>query len=142
MYKNLLVVVDLSSEAKLVLKKAMTMAEKNAQVLLVHVVEPLITESPYELAPLVSLDVEQQLVKRGESFLQSLVADLDAKHVKSQVLLGSVKGEILNFAQSNSVDLIVVGTHGRHGLGILLGSTANAILHGTPCDVLAVRVGE
>ncbi|MDH5377575.1 MAG: universal stress protein, partial [Gammaproteobacteria bacterium] len=89
MYKNLLVVVDLSSEAKLVLKKAMTMAEKNAQVLLVHVVEPLITESPYELAPLVSLDVEQQLVKRGESFLQSLVADLDAKHVKSQVLLGS-----------------------------------------------------
>jgi len=35
---------------------------------------------------------------------------------------------------------IVVGSHGRHGLALLLGSTANDILHGAPCDVLAVRL--
>ena len=37
-------------------------------------------------------------------------------------------------------DLIVVGTHGRHGIGLLLGSTANSVLHGVDRDVLAVRV--
>jgi universal stress protein A len=35
-----------------------------------------------------------------------------------------------------------VGSHGRHGLALLLGSTANSVLHGSPCDVLAVRVRE
>ena len=39
-------------------------------------------------------------------------------------------------------DVIVVGSHGRHGLALLLGSTANGVLHGATCDVLAVRVGE
>jgi len=33
-----------------------------------------------------------------------------------------------------------MGTHGRHGLGLLLGSTASGVLHGVDCDVLAVRV--
>ncbi len=37
-------------------------------------------------------------------------------------------------------DLIVLGTHGRHGLGLILGSTANGVLHGASCDVLAVRI--
>jgi len=36
----------------------------------------------------------------------------------------------------------VVGSHGRHGLALLLGSTANGVLHGASCDVLAVRVGN
>jgi universal stress protein A len=34
----------------------------------------------------------------------------------------------------------VVGSHGRHGLALLLGSTANDVLHGAPCDVLAVKL--
>jgi universal stress protein A len=38
------------------------------------------------------------------------------------------------------MDLIIIGSHGRHGIRILLGSTANAILHSAKCDVLAVRV--
>ncbi|WP_313899138.1 universal stress protein [Leclercia adecarboxylata] len=43
-------------------------------------------------------------------------------------------------AKKQGCDLIVVGSHGRHGLALLLGSTANDILHGAPCDVLAVRL--
>jgi universal stress protein A len=38
------------------------------------------------------------------------------------------------------VDLIVLGSHGRHGLAVLLGSTARSVLNGAGCDVLAVRI--
>lgn len=43
-------------------------------------------------------------------------------------------------AEEQKADLIVIGSHGRHGLGRLLGSTANGVLQGAPCDVLAVRI--
>ena len=49
----------------------------------------------------------------------------------------------VNFLPSDiAADLIVIGSHGRHGLALLLGSTANGVLHGAPCDVLAIRVGK
>jgi universal stress protein A len=56
------------------------------------------------------------------------------------VKIGNPAHEIRDAATELEADLIVVGTHGRHGLGLLLGSTANAVLHGVGCDVLAVRV--
>jgi len=56
--------------------------------------------------------------------------------------MGSPKTEIIRVAEENKVDLIVVGSHGRHGLALLLGSTANGVLHHATCDVLAVRLQE
>jgi universal stress protein A len=58
------------------------------------------------------------------------------------VELGSPKAEITRVAEEQGVDLIVVGSHGRLGLELLLGSTANGVLHAAKCDVLAVRVKE
>jgi universal stress protein A len=53
---------------------------------------------------------------------------------------GQPRQEIHRLAEEQGCDLIVVGSHGRHGLALLLGSTANDVLHGAPCDVLAVRL--
>jgi len=50
--------------------------------------------------------------------------------------------EIIKIAEENNVDLIIVGSHGRHGLALLLGSTANGVLHHAKCDVLAVRIKD
>jgi universal stress protein A len=58
------------------------------------------------------------------------------------VVQGNTRREILRVAEENGVDLIVLGSHGRQGIQLLLGSTANAVLHGAPCDVLAVRVKD
>lgn len=69
------------------------------------------------------------------------------KHIgimeKNQVIeAGSAKTVILKAAEKYKANLIIVGSHGRHGLQLLLGSTANAVLHGAKCDVLAVRLKE
>ena len=50
--------------------------------------------------------------------------------------------ETHRLANEKGIDLIVVGSNGRHGFQLLLGSVSTGVLHGAPCDVLAVRVGK
>ncbi len=140
--KNILVAVDTSDEAKQVLKSAIELGRCfEANPSLIHVVEPVVTESSYDLINTVPLDMDDIMVKHSEGFLANLKKDL-APDISSCVEVGSVKAEILRHARENSVDLIVVGSHGRHGLARLLGSTANALLHGAPCDVYVVRIKD
>ncbi|MEH6652426.1 MAG: universal stress protein [Motiliproteus sp.] len=55
--------------------------------------------------------------------------------------LGHIAYEVHRLAEEDNCDLIVVGCHGRHGFGLLLGgSTANGVLHGAKTDVLAMHV--
>ena len=56
--------------------------------------------------------------------------------------MGPTKSQIQEIAESIGIDLIICGSHGRHGLSLLLGSTANAVLHHATCDVLAIRIKE
>ena len=52
---------------------------------------------------------------------------------------GDIRTTLLNFIQQQNIDLMVVGTHGRTGLGrVLLGSVAEAIFREAPCPVLTV----
>jgi universal stress protein A len=57
-------------------------------------------------------------------------------------VLGATTQEIMNLVAEIGADLIIVGSHGRHGLAMLLGSTANSILHHAKCDTLAIRIDE
>ena len=138
--KKILVALDLSSEAPQVLEKAVELAKgSQATLTLIHIVEPVITDSNFVL-PDVYVDLEGSLIERAETFLKQKVNTVD--HVKADycVELGSVKSSIFQKVEKEAYDLIVMGTHGRHGLGRLLGSTASAVLHGTPCDVYIVRI--
>lgn len=140
--KNILVAVDTSNEAKQVLAAAIELSRcLDAKLSLIHVVEPVVTESSYDLINTIPLEMDDFLVKHAKDFLANLKQDL-ATDVSSCVEVGSVKAEILRHARENKADLIVVGSHGRHGLAILLGSTANALLHGAPCDVYVVRIKD
>jgi universal stress protein A len=56
------------------------------------------------------------------------------------VKMGVTADEIKEMANEKNIELIVIGTHGRSGIKLLLGSTANSVLHGVQQDVLAVRV--
>lgn len=73
------------------------------------------------------------------------LGEIAAPHVvedNQHVVVGMPDTEIHRFSADNGVDLIVVGSHGRHGFALLLGSTSTGVLHGAQCDVLAVRVGK
>ena len=53
---------------------------------------------------------------------------------------GVAKTEIIKFAKKLEADLIVVGSHGAHGIKGILGETATGVLHKAKCDVFVVRV--
>ena len=142
-YNKILVAVDLSREAGLVVTRARELAQLySATLTLIHVVEPLVAMEDYELTPALPLEIEKTLEQQARNFLASLVSDIGLSGTETIVSLGAPKREILNYARDHDIDLIVIGAHGRHGIAILLGSTANAVLHGTHCDVMCIRVSK
>ena len=143
MYNKILVAVDLSAEARAVLARACELrTHYRAELFLIHVVEPVVLGGDYELVPVMPVEIEETLLQRAKNYLEKLAGELDVADARQIVEVGSVKHEILRFAEEQGCDLIVIGAHGRHGVASLLGSTANAVLHGTTCDVLCVRLGE
>ena len=140
-HQNILVAVDLTEEARQVLQRAIELGGfYQARLHLIHVVEPVGLNSPYELSPALPTDMLSALQQRAENFLEHLANDLQLKDATRTVGVGPLKQSIFDTVKAKNIDLIVIGTHGRHGIELLLGSTATSVLHGTPCDVYAVRI--
>lgn len=140
MYKKILFATDLTEDTEYVIEKVKTMREyTKGNLYLVHVVEPL---PGYSYAYLGIEDIEGQLINEARQAIEKLGTKLNVDKKNQFVEVGPTKTKILKIADDVNADLIVCGSHGRHGLSLLLGSTANAILHGAKCDVLTVRLPE
>ncbi|NMZ42397.1 universal stress protein [Pseudomonas proteolytica] len=139
-YEHILVAVDLTEECDPVIKRAVAIAGDTVKLSLVHIVEPMAMafggDVPMDLSQL-----QQQQFDQAKERLDRLIAKYPAlKKDQSHLTYGQPRQEIHYLAKEQNCDLIVVGSHGRHGLALLLGSTANDVLHGAPCDVLAVKL--
>lgn len=140
MYKHILFATDLTEETEYLLNKVRTVCSlTKAKLSLIHVVEPL---PGYSYAYLGIEDIEGQLINEARQAIEKLGAQLNVNANDQFIEVGPTKTKILKVAEEINADLIVCGSHGRHGLSLLLGSTANAILHGAKCDVLTVRLPE
>ena len=142
-YQHLLAAVDFSPSTEVMMQRAVDLAgHYGARLSLIHVVEylPVALDAELMLPPLAG--VEEQLLDNARKRLEQLSESLGMKECSRFVELGSTKLEILRVAEAQGVDLIVVGSHGRHGLARMLGSTASAVLQGAHCDVLAVRTAS
>ncbi|SRR5690554_1074315 len=139
-YSHILVALDLTSDSKQIIDRAYAQAQLNkARLSLIHVLEPLGYAYGGDI-PMDLTEVQNQLDQHTHKQLKALAADIGLGEEHTHVLIGRPETEIHRFADENGVDLIVVGSHGRHGLQLLLGSTSSATLHRANCDVLAVRI--
>mgnify|MGYP002750620116 CR=1 FL=1 len=140
-YKKILLAVDFSEYTEALCEHAAKLSQAfNATVNYIHVVEPVFMDMPHEILPAESYELERDLFEHAQVRLLELADQYGLNEQQVHVASGSSKTEILRFAEDQNIDLIMVGSHGRHGIALLLGSTANAVLHGAPCDVLAVKV--
>ena len=135
-----MVATDLGEDTEFILDKVRSMrGYTGAQLSLVHVVEPL---PGYSYAYLGIEDIEEQLIDEAREALAKLGEKLNVARDHQWIEVGPAKMKILKIADEVKADLIICGSHGRHGLSLLLGSTANAVLHGAKCDVLTVRLPD
>ncbi len=142
-YRHILLATDLAPESRRVGDRAVEIAARyGARLSLLHVVDYVPLELSNDMMLAEPVDVDGRLIEEARANLDRLAGELGLDDAQRWVVLGSTGAEIKRTAEEHGVDLIVVGSHGRHGLALLLGSTANAVLHGAPCDVLAVRVGQ
>jgi universal stress protein A len=137
MYKHILFATDLSGESNFLISKVRGMRDyTGAKLSIIHVIEPIFMHSDmYYLAE----DIEGKLIEDARKKLVQIAENISAKSAEQIIKVGQTKKIILEVAKDIRADLIICGSHGRHGLSLLLGSTANAILHGANCDILTVR---
>ena len=110
-----------------------------AELMLVHVVEPVGYAYGGDI-PMDLTELQDQLDKAAREQLGTYGDQYGVAKNNQVVTVGRPESEIHRLAKEQEVDLVIVGSHGRKGFQLLLGSTANGVLHGTECDVLAVRI--
>lgn len=146
-YRRILVAVDATDEAEAVLKAAMNVDPRGAESFyLVTVVPPLYAgvggmDGGAFAASWPLRELEAAAMKEITNLTRERAARYGIAPERVAVLYGRPATEIHAEAQRLQADLIVIGAHGRKALPrLVLGSTANAVLHGAPCDVLTVRI--
>ena len=139
-YSHILLATDLLQETGAVTEKARQLAELyQAKLSVIHVVESVPIYFGNEMVLPETQEIERQLLERAREKMTDLCQSLAICESDGHVEMGVTKLEIIDFSKQKAVDLIVLGSHSRHGLEHLLGSTARTVVNAAPCDVLAVR---
>jgi universal stress protein A len=142
-YQHILLAVDFAPDSEVVIQRARELAQlHDARLSLVHVTEYVPVDMANELVLPQEVELDQELNDLAVKRLAEVGERIGIATADQHVLQGNTRGEIQRLAEETGVDLIVLGSHGRQGIQRLLGSTANGVLHGAPCDVLAVRIRD
>lgn len=115
-----------------------------ASVICIHVVEPIVPAVGYSglAEPMPIADMSEQLEDSAERELPRIMDcdDLHGLNVEEIIVHGDAAAEIVRVAKERDVDLIVISSHGRTGIGrIIFGSTAEAVVRHAHCPVLVVK---
>jgi len=143
--RKILLPTDFSGCANYALPYAATVARATgATIICVHVVEPIVPAVGYSglAEPMPMTDISEQLEDSAERELPQLAdcEEFNGLEVEEVIVHGDAAAEIVRVAGEHQVDLIVVSSHGRTGLGrIIFGSTAEAVVRHASCPVLVVK---
>ncbi|WP_439134430.1 universal stress protein [Pseudomaricurvus sp.] len=141
-YQNILCAIDLDANSAKILEAAI--AQAGGQLKRIHVIHTC--EHPItgygELTGSNLPTTEAQIKQKAYPEFRSILEKHQIPVSQGEILFGQPSEAINTKASELSCDLIVVGSHGRSGLQLLLGSTSNSVLKDSPCDVLTIRLEE
>src|SRR5262245_26173308 len=144
--KRILVPTDFSEHSKNALRYAAAFGEKfGAEVYLLHVFQDLAIFQPDAVTVGPVTPPIDEMLAAARTALERSLADCRIKNVafKIEVREGTPFEAIVDFAKTQNIDLIVLGTHGRGWLAhVLMGSVAEKVVRKSPCPVLTVRHPE
>jgi universal stress protein A len=139
--RQILAPTDVSEYSKQAVACAYELAQAfDAKLLLLHVVEPV--DDPMRSYPhLVTMMLDDMERQAHLDLAQMLPEAQDVKvEVTRRVIVGPPYRTIVEVAEAEKVDLIVMATHGRTGLShLVMGSVAERVVRMAPCPVLTIR---
>jgi universal stress protein A len=139
-YKNILVAVDLGATTETIIRRAAALARQDdAELHVLHVIEPLAITYGGDI-PMDFSAIQDEILEQAREQLDQLCGTLAVTTDHRHLVTGRPESEIPTQAKALESDLIVLGSHARWGLALLLGSTTDGVMHGADCDVLAVKV--
>ena len=146
MYQTIMVPLDGSELAECVLPHVESLARGGEvkSVILSQVIKPLFPHPGYSvISESLTREIEGAHETAAKDYLQKIADRLDLPagiHLETQVLFGNVADTLVDFVNKNPVELIVIATHGRSGVGRwVLGSVADRLLHALTVPVLMIR---
>jgi universal stress protein A len=144
-YQNILVAIDLHPTCdEIILKRAHELANassKPATLSIIHAVEHINAYGVAQAYPAV-INLEDEMRAEAKNQLAQLAKKFSIPENQQYVEVGSPKVVILEKMKQLKTDLIIIGSHGRHGIGLLFGSTASAVIHHLSCDALVVKIPD
>lgn len=141
-YINVLVAIDITAHYENIIHKAIAICQSPEDITLIYTSIPSTYIQPYLYGMEYNAVSDSDRMVLARKKLADIAMEFGLNNQNIIVKLGIAADEIKKVAVDKSVDLIVIGTHGRSGVKLLLGSTANAVLHGAKQDVLAIRVHD
>ncbi len=141
-YKKILLAIDLRvTHDEYTISRAVELAKKtNATLSIIHVMEPIYSYGSIQGQTIV--EWERKIIEDARTAFKDLVSGYDISPDELTIVTGSPKAVITEQAKKLKVDLIIVGAHTKHGIQVLLGSTANGVINQAHCDVLVIRTQE
>lgn len=140
-YRRILVAIDCTDDSSEVLDRAAALADGQQSGLhLIHVIEPLALAYGADV-PMDVTDLQNGLMEQARQTALEYAGRYGIPDDQIHVELGAIERTIQEKADALEADLIVIGSHTRTGLAVLLGSTARGLVPGAHCDVLAVKIG-
>ncbi|WP_444917616.1 universal stress protein [Microbulbifer sp. JMSA003] len=131
MYNTILCAIEASQEGRLVLSKAVELAEKfDSKLVVLNVL-------PYSFLP---KDYQKELKETAIPKFEEITDEFGVSKRNRALKVGKPYEIICKEADKRKADLIVLGTHSKKGLSSLIGSTANSIVNYAHCDVTLVRI--
>jgi universal stress protein A len=143
--KSILLPTDFSENANFAIEYATSLARRfGASIICLNVIEPVLPSVGYTglTEPLPMPDLSEQLENSAIQELPKVVGckAFSSLVVEEVIAHGDASTEIVRVAKDRAVDLIVIASHGRTGLGrILFGSTAESVVRHASCPVLVVK---
>ena len=135
--------VDLSVVSPKIAPRVLDFAEKfDSEIHLIFVVRVFNHLSRLHVEPLLIENFEAEITKGAEVEIEefSNAYFKGYRAVQTSVVIGDVAEEILKYAETNKIDLIIIGTHGRKGLDrIFFGSVAEKVIKMSPVPVLSIN---
>jgi universal stress protein A len=149
-YKHLLLALDFAPDAEPVIERALHLqALSGARLSLVHVLDYV--PHTVELMPMSytgdlvlpeDFELEHRLIEVARAHMDELGERLRVPPEDRHIQIGPTGHAIQAAAEELGADLVILGSHGRHGLKALLGSTVKSVVQGLACDLLCVRISE